>query len=43
MTGRWVGLSHDGPIVTGWSAISKDEDEVVRMVEDLKEKGAKVA
>lgn len=40
MTGRWVGLSHDGPIVTGWGAIGKTEDEVLRMVNDLKSKEA---
>jgi transcriptional regulator with XRE-family HTH domain len=27
MEGRWVGLSHDGPIVTGWGAIARTEDE----------------
>lgn len=37
MTGRWVGLSHDGPIVTGWGAIARTEEEVVDMVRKLKE------
>ncbi len=27
MLGRWVGLSHDGPIITGWAALAKTEDE----------------
>lgn len=40
MTGRWVGLSYDGPIVTGWGAIGKTEDEVSALVADLKARGA---
>ena len=27
MRGRWVGLSYDGPIQTGWSAIARTEQE----------------
>ncbi len=41
MTGRWVGLSHDGPIITGWGAIGRSEEEVVNMVQELKEKESK--
>jgi len=26
--GMWVGLSYDGPIITGWSALAQTEDEV---------------
>jgi hypothetical protein len=39
MTGRWVGLSHGGPIVTGWGAIAKTEDEALDLVIELIEKG----
>lgn len=39
MTGRWVGLSHDGPIVTGWAAMGKSEEDVLRMVNELKADG----
>ena len=38
MTGRWVGLSYDGPIVTGWGAIARTEDQAVSLVNELKEK-----
>lgn len=36
MTGRWVGLSYDGPIVTGWAAIARTEDEVVELMNRLR-------
>lgn len=39
MSGRWVGLSYDGPIVTGWGAIAQTEDDVVALMGQLKEKG----
>jgi len=34
--GRWVGLSYDGPIITGWGALAKTEDEVVALMDKLK-------
>lgn len=37
MTGRWVGLSYDGNIMTGWGAMGKDEDEARSLIEKLKE------
>jgi len=37
MSGRWVGLSYDGLIVTGWSSMAKTEDEARDLVERLKE------
>jgi hypothetical protein len=37
MTGRWVGLSYDGAIVTGWSSMAKTEDEARGLVDQLKE------
>ena len=40
MTGRWVGLSYDGKIVTGWGAMGKTEDEARSLIEHLKERVA---
>ena len=39
MLGRWVGLSYDGPIVTGWAAIARSERDAVALMAELKEKG----
>src|SRR3954447_12608964 len=39
MTGRWVGLSYDGPIVTGWGTIARTEEEVLALMDELREKG----
>ncbi|MGI8815955.1 MAG: hypothetical protein ACR2G2_11955 [Pseudonocardia sp.] len=35
-TGRWVGLSYDGPIISGWSAMARTEDEVVALMDKLR-------
>ena len=43
MTGRWVGLSYDGPIVTGWGAMARTEEEALTLVNELKESGAAAA
>lgn len=37
--GRWVGLSYDGPIITGWGAMAHTKDEVLAVMAHLKEKG----
>ncbi|REF36876.1 helix-turn-helix transcriptional regulator [Thermasporomyces composti] len=37
MTGRWVGLSYDGKIVTGWGSMAKSDEEARRLVEQLRE------
>ena len=37
LRGRWVGLSYDGPIQTGWTAIARTEQEsqdLLRMLSD---------
>jgi transcriptional regulator with XRE-family HTH domain len=34
-TGRWVGLSYDGDLVTGWAAMAKTEDGVKRLMDEL--------
>jgi hypothetical protein len=36
LLGRWVGMSYDGKIVTGWAAMTHDADEAVRLIEQLK-------
>jgi transcriptional regulator with XRE-family HTH domain len=43
MTGRWVGLSYDGPIVSGWGTMAKSNDEVLSLMNQLKEKGTVTA
>jgi len=35
MSGRWVGLSYDGKIVTGWGAMARDEDTATTILADL--------
>lgn len=37
MTGRWVGLSYDGAIVTGWAAMAKSEADARALIGTLKE------
>jgi hypothetical protein len=39
-TGRWVGLSYDGNIVTGLSSMAKTEAEARELVGELKEQHA---
>jgi hypothetical protein len=36
---RWVRLSYDGRIVTGWASMAKGEDEARELVAKLKESG----
>jgi hypothetical protein len=38
-TGRWVGLSYDGPLVTGWSSLARTEEEVVALMDQLRNEG----
>jgi transcriptional regulator with XRE-family HTH domain len=42
MTGRWVGLSYDGEIVTGYGAVAKSETEVRELITIQKEAGTRV-
>lgn len=37
MAGRWVGLSRDGDIVTGWAGIGKTEHEARAIIDELKQ------
>ena len=41
--GRWVGLSYDGPIITGWAALARSEDEVVALMDKLRSEGKATA
>lgn len=43
MTGRWVGLSYDGKIVTGLGAMAKSESEARDLIGKQKEAGSRVA
>ncbi|NJP27833.1 helix-turn-helix transcriptional regulator [Microbispora hainanensis] len=38
MAGRWVGLSYDGQIMTGWGSMAKTEDEARDLIAELKER-----
>jgi hypothetical protein len=33
--GRWVGVSYDGPVVSGWGAIARTEKQAYQVVLDL--------
>lgn len=35
-TGRWVGLSYDGPCITGWATLARTRDEVVALMDELR-------
>jgi hypothetical protein len=39
MIGKWVGLSYDGEIVTGWAAVARTDAEARRLVTNLSEHG----
>jgi transcriptional regulator with XRE-family HTH domain len=36
LRGRWVGMSYDGPIQTGFAAMAHSEDEARQLIETLK-------
>jgi transcriptional regulator with XRE-family HTH domain len=33
--GRWVGMSYDGPVITGWGGMARTEEEAHKVVQDL--------
>ncbi len=39
MAGRWVGLSYDGKIVTGWGAMARSEEDATKVIDELKQQG----
>ncbi|KUL27744.1 DNA-binding protein [Actinoplanes awajinensis subsp. mycoplanecinus] len=36
MSGRWVGMSYDGKIVSGWGGMARDADSAAAIVQELK-------
>ena len=40
LTGRWVGLSYDGPVITGWGTIARTEREAINLMNSLRQEGA---
>lgn len=42
MTGRWVGPGYDGPIISRWGTVAKSNEEVLALMNQLKEKGTVV-
>ena len=36
LTGRWVGLSYDGAIVTGWGSMARSESDARALIDELK-------
>jgi transcriptional regulator with XRE-family HTH domain len=42
LLGRWVGMSYDGKIVTGWAAMAHDGDQAVQLIERLKDSNGQV-
>ena len=39
LSGRWVGLSYDGAIVTGWGGIGRGRDDARAIIDELKARG----
>lgn len=39
LAGRWVGLSNDGPMITGWGAIARTEAAALGLMDMLKREG----
>lgn len=39
MRGRWVGLSYDGEIMTGWGAMAQSEEDARGVIAELKRAG----
>lgn len=40
LRGRWVGMSYDGPVQTGWAALAHTEEEARQLVTGLKTEDA---
>jgi transcriptional regulator with XRE-family HTH domain len=36
--GRWVGMSYDGQVITGWGGMARSEEEAHKVVQDLANK-----
>ena len=33
--GRWVGMSYDGEVISGWGGMARSEEEAHKVVQDL--------
>jgi hypothetical protein len=42
MAGRWVGLSNDGKIMTGWGSMAKEHDEAEAVIARLNQEQGEV-
>jgi len=40
MEGRWIGLSYEGALVSGWASIAQERRESASIIERLKDRGA---
>ena len=38
--GRWVGMSYDGLVVTGWGSMARTQEQAHHVVRDLADKEA---
>jgi len=36
LRGRWVGMSYDGPIESGWATMAHSEEEAAQLMDSLK-------
>jgi transcriptional regulator with XRE-family HTH domain len=41
--GRWIGMSYDGQVVTGWGAFARTQELAHKLVQDLIDQGAAAA
>jgi len=37
--GRWVGMSYDGPVISGWGSIARTQEHAAQLVHDLIDSG----
>jgi hypothetical protein len=37
--GRWVGMSYDGAVITGWDVIARTAEEAEKAVQDVIDSG----
>jgi hypothetical protein len=41
MGGRWVGLSNDGKVVTGWGSMAKEHDDAEAVIAQMKQENGR--
>lgn len=39
MYGRWVGISYDGKVITGWGGMARESDTATEVIRELEERG----